>query len=311
MAWSYGAPVAGARAWALFAAVSVLWGVPYLFIGVALRSGFGPVSLAAARVVLAALVLTPIGLRRARRALLRGRGGRLAVLAVVEVVVPFVLIPVGEQTVPTGTAAVVIATEPLFVLVTGLVLGTRARPGMAAVIGLLVGLGGVAVLSGVTGAGVGVVALVAAAACYAVGAVLISHWFGDVPALTVAAGMLAIAAPLLTAATAGAVALGAEPPPAPTPAGLAAVAALGIGATAAGFVAFFTLVATSGPDHAALITYAAPVVAVACGALLLHEPLGPRTLLGAALVFAGAWSATRPARVRAPRGDRPTSPPAP
>ncbi|RTL63664.1 MAG: DMT family transporter [Pseudonocardiaceae bacterium] len=289
--------MAGARAWGLFAAVSVLWGVPYLFIGVALRSGFGPVSLAAARVVLAALVLAPFGLRRARRALLRGRGGRLVVLAVVEVVVPFVLIPVGEQTVPTGTAAVVIATEPLFVLVTGLVLGTRARPGVAAVIGLLVGLGGVAVLSGVAGGGIGVVPLVVAAACYAVGAVLISHWFGDVPALGIAAAMLAIAAPVLVVATVVAVTLGAEPPPAPTPAGIASVAALGIGATAVGFVAFFALVAASGPDHAALITYAAPVVAVACGALLLHEPLGVRTLLGTALVFAGAWLATRPDRV--------------
>ncbi|ODU25600.1 MAG: hypothetical protein ABT15_24170 [Pseudonocardia sp. SCN 73-27] len=217
--------MAGARAWGLFAAVSVLWGVPYLFIGVALRSGFGPVSLAAARVVLAALVLAPFGLRRARRALLRGRGGRLAVLAVVEVVVPV------------------------------------------------------------------------AAACYAVGAVLISHWFGDVPALGIAAAVLAIAAPVLVVATVVAVTLGTEPPPAPTPAGIASVAALGIGATAAGFVAFFALVAASGPDHAALITYAAPVVAVACGALLLHEPLGARTLLGTALVFAGAWLATRPDRV--------------
>ncbi|GEL25310.1 membrane protein [Pseudonocardia sulfidoxydans NBRC 16205] len=287
--------MAGARAWGLFAAVSVLWGVPYLFIGVALRSGFGPVSLAAARVVLAALVLAPFGLRRARRELLRGRGGRLAVLAVVEVVVPFVLIPVGEQTVASGTAAVVIATEPLFVLVTGLVLGTRARPGTAAVIGLLVGLGGVAVLSGVAGGGIGVVPLVAAAACYAVGAVLISHWFGDVPALGVAAAMLAIAAPLLVVAT-----LVLEPLPTPTLAGLAAIGALGVGATAVGFVAFFALVATSGPDHAALITYAAPVVAVACGALLLHEPLGPRTLLGTALVFAGAWLATRPRPAQPP-----------
>lgn len=294
--------VAGARAWGLFAAVSVLWGVPYLFIGVALRSGFGPVSLAAARVLLAALVLAPFGLRRAY---LRGRAARLVVLAVVEVVVPFVLIPVGEQTVPSGTAAVVIATEPLFVLVTGLVLGTRARPGVAAVIGLLVGLGGVAVLSGVAGGGLGVVPLVVAAACYAVGAVLISHWFGDVPAIGVAAAMLAIAAPLLVVTT-----LVLEPLPTLTLAGLAAIAALGIGATAVGFVAFFALVATSGPDHAALITYAAPVVAVACGALVLHEPLGIRTLAGTALVFTGAWLATRTSSAPGTHGDRPTSPPA-
>ncbi|GAY09444.1 DMT family transporter [Pseudonocardia sp. N23] len=304
----------GARAWGLFVAVSVLWGLPYLFIGIALREGFGPVSLAAARVALAALVLAPFGLRRSRRALLHGRGGRLVVLAVVEVVVPFVLIPVGERTVPSGTAAVVIATEPLFVLLTGLVLGTRGRPGAASVVGLLAGLGGVAVLSGVAGAGPGVVPLVVAAACYAVGAVLVGRWFGDVPALGVVAAMLAIAAPVLVVVTVGAVALGAETPPAPTPTGLAAVGALGIGATAVGFVAFFALVSAAGPDHAALITYAAPVVAVACGALVLGEPVGIRTLAGTALVFAGAWLATRPRHVPRPppgtHGDRPTSPPA-
>jgi drug/metabolite transporter (DMT)-like permease len=277
------------RAWALFAAVSVLFGVPYLFIDVALGDGVGPVWVAAGRVLPAAALLAPFALRRRRRALLRGRIGRLVVLAVVEIVVPFSLIPLGERTVSSGLAGVLIATEPMFVLLAGLALRTRARPSVLALAGLAVGFAGVVVLLGVEGAGPGVPLLLVAAAFYAVGAVLVGRWFADVPSIVVVAGVLAVAGPILTA-----VALLAEPLPSPSGRGLAALAVLGVLCTAAGLVAFFTLIARAGPDRAALITYVAPVVAVACGALILSEPVGPRTVAGTGLILVGAWLATRP-----------------
>ncbi|MBC3189647.1 DMT family transporter [Pseudonocardia sp. C8] len=277
------------RAWALFAAVSVLWGVPYLFIGLALRDGVGPLWTAAGRVVLAAAVLAPVAVRR--RALLRGRGGRLAALAVIEIVVPFSLIPLGELTVASGLAGVLIATEPMFVLLVGLLLGSRTRPGPVTVVGLAIGFTGVVVLLGVAGAGPGVPLIVTAAACYGVGAVLVERWFSDVPAVVVVAGVLAVAAPVLSV-----LAVVAEPVPSPSAVGVGAVAALGLGATAAGLVSFFALIGLAGPDRAALITYVAPVVAVVCGALLLAEPVGPRTVGGTVLILAGAWLATRTGR---------------
>ncbi|WP_344025607.1 DMT family transporter [Pseudonocardia kongjuensis] len=310
----------GGQGWALFAAVSVLWGVPYLFIGVALQEGTGPLSTAAARVLLALVVMVPLAFRRRHRALLAGRWGRLALLALVEVVVPFSLIPLGGQTVPSGTSGVLIATEPMFVLVVGLVLGARARPTPAALIGLVVGFAGVVVLLGVDGAGPGAGLIIVAAACYAVGALLVGRWFGDLPAMPVVAAMLVLAAPALTvlaltaepfpaltaesfpaltaesfpALTAESFpALTAGPFPAPSPAGLVALAALGLVATPGGFVAFFRLIAIAGPDRAALITYVAPVVAVVAGAVVLSEPVGPRTVGGTVLILAGAWLATR------------------
>jgi drug/metabolite transporter (DMT)-like permease len=276
------------RAWALFAVVATLWGVPYLFIGVALRHGVGPLSTAAGRVLLAAAVLAPFALRARGRALLRGRWRRLAVLAVVEVAVPFTLIPLGEQTVSSGLAGVLIATEPMFVLFAGLAPGSRGRPAPVALAGLAVGFAGVVVLLGVEGSGPGAVAVVLAAACYGVGAVLVGRWFGDVAPVVVTAGLLALATPLLVV-----LALLVEPVPAPSWAGLSAVVVLGLLCTLAGFVAFFALIARAGPDRASLITYVAPVVAVVCGAALLAEPVGWRTLAGAALILVGAWLATR------------------
>jgi drug/metabolite transporter (DMT)-like permease len=277
------------RSWALFAAVSVLWGVPYLFIDVALGDGVGPVWVAAGRVLPAAALLAPFALRRRRRALLRGRVGRLAVLAVIEIVVPFSLIPLGEQTVSSGLAGVLIATEPMFVLLAGLALRTRARPSVLAVAGLAVGFAGVVVLLGVEGSGPGVPLLLVAAAFYAVGAVLVGRWFGDVPSIVVVAGVLAVAGPILAV-----LALLLDPLPSPSVTGIAALAVLGLLCTAAGLVSFFTLIGRAGPDRAALITYVAPVVAVACGAVLLSEPIGTRTVAGTALILAGAWFATRP-----------------
>jgi drug/metabolite transporter (DMT)-like permease len=276
------------RAWALFATVALLWGIPYLFIGIALRHGVGPLHMAAGRVLLAAAVLAPFALRSRGRALLAGRWRRLGVLAVVEVVVPFSLIPLGEQTISSALAGVLIATEPMFVLFAGLLLRSRGRPTVAALVGLAVGFAGVVVLLGVEGSGPGAPAVVLAAACYGVGVVLVGRWFGDIAPTVVTAGLLALAAPVLLV-----LALLVEPLPVPSWPGLGAVAVLGLLCTLAGFVAFFGLVARAGPDRAALITYVAPVVAVVCGALLLAEPVGVRTVVGTALILVGAWLATR------------------
>jgi drug/metabolite transporter (DMT)-like permease len=276
------------RAWALFAAVALLWGIPYLFIGIALRHGVGPLSTAAGRVLLAAAVLAPFALRSRGRALLAGRWPRLGVLAVVEVVVPFSLIPLGELTVSSALTGVLIATEPMFVLFVGLALGGRRRPTAGALVGLAVGFAGVVVLLGVEGSGPGAPAIVLAAACYGLGAVLVGRWFGDVAPVVVTAGLLALAAPVLVA-----LALLVEPLPAPSWPGLGAVVVLGLLCTLTGFVAFFDLVARAGPDRASLITYVAPVVAVVCGAVLLAEPVGVRTVVGTGLILVGAWLATR------------------
>jgi drug/metabolite transporter (DMT)-like permease len=89
-----------ARAWAAFAAVSILWGIPYLFIKVAVDDGVPPAFLAWVRVVLGAAVLLTLGWHAGLLSSLRGRWGWLAVFAVVEITLPFPLIAAGELTSP-------------------------------------------------------------------------------------------------------------------------------------------------------------------------------------------------------------------
>ena len=103
------------RAWWLFALSSGVWGVPYLFIRVAVDAGVPPAFIAWARVALAAALLLPFALRRGALRGLRGRSGAIAAYAACEIAVPFVLIAMGERYISSSLTAILIATMPLFV----------------------------------------------------------------------------------------------------------------------------------------------------------------------------------------------------
>src|SRR5690606_13682248 len=101
------------RAWASYAAISVLWGIPYLFISVAVDHGLSPAFLAFSRVLLGAMVLVPIAWRLGLLPSLQQHRGWLAVYALVEIAIPFPLIAFGEKHVSSSVAAILIAASPL------------------------------------------------------------------------------------------------------------------------------------------------------------------------------------------------------
>ena len=121
-----------ARAWAAFATVSTLWGIPYLFIKIAVDDGVPPAFLAFVRVALGAAVLMALAWRAGTLGTLRGRGRWLAVYAVFEIAVPFPLIAAGEQHVASSLAAIIIASVPLLRRAAGAALRSgRARDRLA------------------------------------------------------------------------------------------------------------------------------------------------------------------------------------
>lgn len=266
----------------LFATVTVLWGIPYLLISVALDADLSPIAIAAIRVALGAVALLAWTGRRAL-ALLAAAPVRVITLAVVEVIAPFSLIAWGEQTVGSSTAGVLIATEPAFTLAAALLVGARPRLTPTIAGGVAIGFVGVIVLLGTPGSGIGAAMVLAAAGCYGLGAVLVGHWFADAPRLPLTAAMLTMACvPLLAAAGA----LGALRPVPVHAVGVLLV--LGLVCTAGGFVSFFALIRTTDPTSAATITYTAPLVALALGVWVGGEPVTALTLCGTALVLAGA-----------------------
>ncbi len=271
-----------ARGWALFALVSVLWGVPYLFNDIALRE-LGPLTIAGSRVLIASLILGPLLLVRGRWRVFTTHPIKLVVLALVEVVIPFSLIAIGQQTVPSGTTGVLIALEPLFIaLLAPLVLRS---PGLRPIgwVGLAIGLAGVTTLLGLDVTGPGALYIAAAALSYGVGAILMDKWFTGVDSFAVTGGMILTATPVLIA-----IALLTEPVTIPSAGVVGALVALGIACTAGGFAAFFALIRNAGPTKAAFITYAAPIVALIAGVTILNEHVTLMQLLGCALILAGA-----------------------
>lgn len=295
-----------ARAWTSFAIVSVLWGVPYLFISIAVDHGISPGFLAWSRVLLGALVLLPIVWRAGLIGSLRRHRHWVVLYAVVEIAIPFPLIAFGEEHVSSSVAAILIAATPLIVAVLARCFDHAERVGGRRLLGLAGGFAGVVALVGVDIAGdagelIGATAILVAAVGYAVGPMTLQAKLADVDPRAVMAAALAVAAVVLTP-----IAAITPPDGALQPEAVSSILVLGIFCTAVAFVLFGALVLDIGAGRALVITYVAPVVALVAGVIVLGESPGLGTLAGLPLILVGSWLATGADQPRG--GARPVPP---
>lgn len=285
----------------LFAAMCVIWGIPYLLIKVAVED-LSPAMLVLARTTIAALLLLPIALvRRELRPVLPYWLPLLA-FAAIEIALPWVLLGAAETRISSSLTGLLIASVPLVATVIALTTGSRERPDAQTGLGLVLGMVGVGAIVGVSVEGASVVAIAQVAlvaVCYAVGPVILQRWLSELPALGVITASLAVSA---VAYLPIALASPGEPPSA-TAAG--AVVALAVVCTALAFLLFFALIAEIGPVRATVITYVNPAVAAVLGVVILDEHLTPAMIAGFALVLVGSTLATRaPAPALEPAADR-------
>lgn len=279
------------RAWAAFVAVSILWGLPYLFIKVAVQE-VSPPFVAWARVLVAALVLLPLAWRAGAFAGLRGRVAAVLAYAALEVAVPFCLIPFGETFISSSLTAILISAMPLAVALLALRFARQERLTRTRVAGLVIGLVGVVALMGVDVAGrplelLGAGCIVAATLCYAASPIVVSRALADLHPLGPVTAALAASAVALTPAAALA-----RPAAVPSALVLASLAVLGVLCTAVALAVYFFLVAEAGPGRASIITYVNPAVAVLLGVAVLGESIGALTVAELLLIAAGSWLAT-------------------
>lgn len=294
-----GAPTVSVRGWLLYAAMAVLWGIPYLFIKEAVDS-YSPAAIVAGRTLLGAAVLLPLALHRgALRPALRVWPWVLA-FGAIEMAGPFLLLGHAEQTLSSGLTGLLVATVPLFAAVIALLRGDRGVLSPARTIGLGVGFAGVAVI--VLGPGlavadpdaalfaVGQVLLVAL--LYAIAPFLIATKLRDVPSLgTITLSLLFIGFAYLPFGLL-------TQHEVPTVRSTVSLIALGILCTAVAFLGFFALIREVGPVRAPLFTYVNPIVAVLLGVIVLGEALSPGLLVGFPLVILGCWLAATGGRLR-------------
>ena len=290
----------------LFAAMCVIWGIPYLLIRVAVGE-LAPPTLVFLRTGLGALILLPFalrtdGLKAAARSWLP-----LVVFAGVEIAVPWLLLSSAEQHISSALAGLLISAVPLVGVVIATAMGNREHLGLASVSGLLIGLAGVALIVGFdlrASQPLALLEMAGVAICYAAGPAILSRFLTQVPAVTVNGLALSICcvayAPVAALNWPGSV---------PSIQVLGSVAVLGVVCTALAFLLFFQLIAEIGPVRATVITYVNPAVAAFLGVLVLNEGFTAGMAAGFVLVLAGSVLSTR--RRGAPRRAAAVSEPQP
>ena len=284
------------RALLLFAAMSVIWGIPYLFIRVAVEE-ITPATLVFWRTAIAAGILLPIALTRTDLRPVLARWRWVVVFAAVEIAIPWVALGSAEQHISSSLAALLIAGVPLVGAVIALLTGGADRFGRAGVLGLLIGLVGVAAI---VGADLGSSDLTALAQVgivvvgYAIGPAILARRLDGLPTVAVMSLSLALCAVVFLP-----ISLPQWPATAPSTDALISVVVLAVVCTAAAFILFGALIEAIGPVRATVITYINPAVAAVLGVVVLNEIIAPSMIVGFVLVIIGSVLATRPARAAA------------
>ena len=285
------------RGWALFAAMAVIWGIPYLLIKIAVGE-LTPAGLVLLRTAGGAAVLLPVAAARGWLTPLLPYWRWVIAYTVVEVSLPWFLLSDAERRLSSSLTGLLIAAVPLIgAVVQRLTRGDdRMDPGR--MVGLLVGLN----VSFRDLGAVGEVGLVAIG--YATGPIIIARRLPRLPAVGVVAASLA-----LTAIAYAPLALPQLPRTLPSGRVLLAVSILAIVCTALAFLLFFALIGEVGPVRATIITYFNPAVALLLGVALLREPLTVGAVIGFGLILVGSILATRRSSALAGAAASPSSNP--
>jgi drug/metabolite transporter (DMT)-like permease len=286
---------AGLVAWLCLVIVYFVWGSTYLAIRIGVET-MPPLLMAAARNLIAGIILFPLAMRARRVAVREGRETRRwptraewigTGIAGTLLLVANGVVGLGEKSVPSGLAALLVATVPLWLL--GIDAGlNHARIGLAPLAGLLLGLIGVAVLSGLGGGGkvsvTGALTILGAAAMWALGTIMARR--GTIPSsAALASGMELLvggAALLILSASTGefsSLHLGQI-----SAGSWWALAYLTVIGSIVAFSAYGIAVRTLPTATVATYAYVNPVIAVLLGALILGEHLTTSMIAGGVLI---------------------------
>jgi drug/metabolite transporter (DMT)-like permease len=277
------------RGLTLFVALSIIWGLPYLFIKIAVEE-LDPVITVFARTLPSAILLLLWSWYRGQLAKNLKYWKFGLVFATVEMVFPWWFISRAEMEISSGLTGLLLATVPLVGVIIAYSRGEK--PTTKRLVGLAVGLVGVSLLVGdgasMSDSGLLAIGMVLLAAVgYAFGPVIISDTPAEADSATIIAFSLSFVS--LIYLPFAIVRWPAEVPSAPV---ISAVVVLALVCTVAAFLVFFALVAEIGAMRSTLITYFNPAVAIVLGIVFLDEVLTLGIAVGFPLVLAGSWLAS-------------------
>lgn len=274
----------------LFAALCVIWGIPYFLIRVAV-SEIAPSVLVFARTAIGALILMPIVIARGGLRTVGPKWVPLLAYAAVEVGVPWFFLSSAERELSSSLAGLLVSAVPLIGVLIAPLFGNRERIGVLGIGGLAVGLVGVAAVVGFdfrASSGWALAEMLLVIGGYAAGPAIVRRYLADISSVDLAGISLAACAVVYAP-----FAIAQMPRALPGADVLASVAVLAVVCTALAFLVFFELIKAVGPVRATVVTYVNPAVAALLGVLVLRESFTLGMGIGFVLVLTGSVLATR------------------
>ena len=291
------------RGYAALALLALIWGASFLFIKLAVRD-MSPATVVLARALFGALMLGVILAARRQTPFPAGTRRRLlpfVVMAIFGSTLPWFGISFGELSISSALASILNATTPLWTAILATWVTPDERPGGLNYLGVAVGFLGTGVLLAPDLIGqplkattIGTVAVAAAAASYAIAALVQRRRLSGVSPLQVGFWQLTLTLPL--AAT---IAL---PTIATTHLHLASIVsiiALGAGGSGIAYLLYYYMMNTLGATRATTVTFLLPLTAVFWGATLLHEAITIPIVAGMVVILLGVYLTSRPRARRA------------
>lgn len=280
------------KSWFLFLAVGLLWGIPYLFMKVAVKE-IAPADIVFARVFIGASILVPIALRKGVLVDALRNWKHVLPYAASEMIGPWILITTAEKKLSSGLAGLLIATVPIWSTIISSFYGDRSVWHAKRLFGLVVGFVGVVLVVGIETfsskqSSLAISMIIVAAVGYAWAVIRVNRKIPHVHGIAINGVAMAATAIFYLP-----FAIVQSPAHLPSAKALYSVLALGLLSTASAFILFFRLMSDIGPARASLVTYLNTAFAVLLGVILLGEPLTIGIAIGLPLVLLGSYFAGR------------------
>jgi drug/metabolite transporter (DMT)-like permease len=283
------------RGWFLFILVGFLWGIPYLFIKVAVDpdNGFTPAIVVCLRTAIGAAILIPIAIKQ-KQLMPALRGIKyVAPYALLEMIGPWILIGTAEQKISSGLAGLLIASVPIWATIFASMRGDKTVWHRSRLMGIILGFIGLVAVVGIesikgSSDALSIFMVLIAAVGYSYAVMMVQGALPGVSGIAINGVAMAISALFYLP-----FAIVQWPTHEISTAAINSIIGLGVLSTGAAFVAFFTLASIIGVARGSLVTYLNTAFAVVLGVLILGEPLTIGMALGLPLVLIGSYFASR------------------
>ena len=283
------------RGWFLFILVGFLWGIPYLFIKVAVDpdNGFSPATVVCLRTAIGAAILIPIALKQ-RQLFFAIKGWRyVGAYALLEMIGPWILIGTAEQKISSGLAGLLVASVPIWATIFASLRGDKTVWQAKRLFGIIVGFIGLIAVVGIesitgTADPLSVFMVLLASIGYSYAVMMVQGALPHVSGIAINAVAMA-----LTALVFAPSALSNLPAKMPSFSATASLIGLGVLSTGLAFMIYFGLIKEIGQARGSLVTYLNTAFAVVLGVIILGEPITIGMIIGLPLVLVGSYFASR------------------